>query len=306
MRPTLAQLEQTAQKIDHRRLGNWMARRVSRPLALRITWVVLPWGLSAHTATLLAWGTALGGAAALAWGTAVGLALGAVLLQLWYLLDHVDGQLARARGTASLDGVQLDYLMHHTIALVVPLGLGWGCWSRSAEPAWLLAGLGWGLGGLVLGLVNDTRHKAFVQRLKLIRGELRVVGGGGGRPAPASRMPSTPLGKIGWLGRKSLEPHVVVNVLSLLAVAVAIVDEGGWQAVELAVVAWAVVAPTLAIWTVGRAVRAGAAEQEFAAWFQPPSNGDVVFRDGWWVVEERMADTTPATTASSAPATGSS
>ena len=67
-------------------------------------------------------------------GLACGWIVAAGLLQLWYLLDHVDGQLARLRGTASLDGVQLDFLMHHTVNLLVPLGAvgDWPCvaWSR--------------------------------------------------------------------------------------------------------------------------------------------------------------------------------
>ncbi|MBN2295071.1 MAG: hypothetical protein JXM70_21765, partial [Pirellulales bacterium] len=93
-RPSLEELERICQKPDHRRLGNWMARRLSRPTALRVTWLIVPWGISANAATLLAWAVGMASAAAFAMGSPGWWLLAAALLQLWYLLDHVDGQLA--------------------------------------------------------------------------------------------------------------------------------------------------------------------------------------------------------------------
>jgi len=153
-----------------------MARRISRPLALRITRVVAPWGVTANTATLVAWGCGVAAAGAFGGGTVWGWLVGAGLLQAWYLLDHVDGQLARLRGTASLDGVQLDYLMHHTVNLLVPLGVGFGLFAAGAEPLWLVAGLVWGVSLLLITLQHDARYKAFVRRLKRVRGRLLVEG----------------------------------------------------------------------------------------------------------------------------------
>jgi len=195
-----------------------MARRVSRPAALRVTWLVAPWGVSANAATLSAWAAGMAAAAAFAWGTPGGWLLGAALLQLWYLLDHVDGQLARLRGTASLDGVQLDYLMHHTINLLVPLGVGAGLFVRSLQPAWFLAGLVWALGSLLITLHHDARYKAFAKRLKRLRGRLEVEGGGGARPGCQPPLPRRPGRLLVYLARKACEIHVVMNLLTVLAV----------------------------------------------------------------------------------------
>ncbi|HET6882831.1 MAG TPA: hypothetical protein VFI31_21870, partial [Pirellulales bacterium] len=108
--PTLAELEARCQKPNHRRTGNWMARRISRPLALRVTWLIAPTGVSAHAVTCIALAVALASGACFATGGVGACLLGTFLFQLWYLLDHVDGQIARWRGSASLDGIQLDYL----------------------------------------------------------------------------------------------------------------------------------------------------------------------------------------------------
>jgi phosphatidylglycerophosphate synthase len=291
---SFAELERRCQKPDHRRMGNWMARRVARPLALRVTRVVLPWGLSAHGATLAAWAMGVAAAMAFGWGSVGGWLLGAGLLQVWYLLDHVDGQIARFRGTASLDGVQLDYLMHHTLNLLVPLGVGWGLALRATEPLWTLAGLAWGLGALVLGLWNDTRYKAFTQRLKRVRGELRVIGGGGARPLPASGMPRDFWQQAAWFARKACEPQVTMNLLGALAIGQAVLGD---QALVIGRCWLAVMAPLavlVATITIARSIRRQAAEAEFAAWYQPPAGHDLVFEDGWWHIQPTETTVRPS------------
>ncbi len=267
-----------------------MARRITRPLALRVTRVVMPLGVSAHAATLAAWATAMGAAVSFGWGTVGSWLLGAALLQLWYLLDHVDGQLARYRGTESLDGAALDYLMHHTVNLLVPIGIGWGA-AVGGERRWLLAGLAWGVGLLLLGLVNDVRYKAFIKRLKRVDGQLRVIGGGGGRPGPPATMPRQPTAAAAWVARKTCETHVMMNLVGAAALLQGLLS--CWLPAEACLLigssylaTMAAVAPLLAAVTIWRSLSQGAAEREFAAWYQPPEGCHVVFEGGWWRVED--------------------
>jgi len=284
-RQNLTELERLCQKPDHRRIGNWMARRVTRPLALRVTWVVAPWGLSANLATLLAWACGVAAVVALAWGSPGGWLLGAVLLQLWYLLDHVDGQLARLHETASLDGVQIDYLMHHTMNLLVPLGLGHGAFVASSEPAWLWAGAVWGVAALVLTLHHDARYKSFIVRLKRIRGTLEVHGGGGDRPQPQPGIPRHPVRLAAWTARKLCEMHVVMNLVAVLAVAAWLSGDAGLRLGRGYVAVMAAVAAVVAIATIVRSQHNQAAEREFAAWYRVARGDQLVYRDGWWIVE---------------------
>ncbi|MHB1038115.1 MAG: CDP-alcohol phosphatidyltransferase family protein [Pirellulales bacterium] len=281
----LEELERRCQKLGHREIGSWMARRVSRPLALRITWVLAPWGISAHAATLAAWACGLGAATALGWGNALGWLLCSVLLQVWYLLDHVDGQLARLRGTESLDGVQLDYLMHHTINLLVPLGAGFGLFCRQLEPLWFLAGLIWGLALLMIGLMHDTRYKAFVQRLKRLRGRLEVVGGAASRPSPSPPMPRHPGRLAAWALHKACEMHVVMNGLTLVALGQVMLGDTQLVAGQLYLAAMGSAAALVAGLSVWRSARQQRAEQEFALWYRIPEGCTLVLEDGWWKVE---------------------
>ena len=286
-RPTLHELERICQKPDHRRLGNWMARRVSRPAALRVTWLVAPWGVSANAATLLAWAVGAAAAAAFAWATPNGWLTAAALLQLWYLLDHVDGQLARLHGTASLDGVALDYLMHHTINLLVPLGIGAGVFLHSSSPALFLAGLSWGLASLLIALRHDARYKAFAKRLKRVRGRLQVEGGGGGQPSRQPPLPRSPGRLAAYLAKKACEIHVVMNVLTLVALGQWIFSDAALWGARIYLAAMATLATAVAAWTILRSLRNQEAESEFAAWYGVPHGCELVFRDGWWHVEPR-------------------
>jgi len=283
---SIAELERRCQKPDHRRVGNWMARRITRPAALRMTRLAAPLGVTAHAATLGAWGVGLGAAAALAWGTPCGWLLGAAMLQLWYLLDHVDGQLARLRGTASLDGAQLDYLMHHTLNLLVPVGAGWGLFVARAEPLWAAAGLIWGVATMAITLRHDARYKAFVQRLKRLRGRLEVVGGGGARPAPQPPLPRNPVRLAARLGRKACEVHVVMNLAAAIAVVQLLTRDRGLLLAGIYLAAMAPLSAGVAAWDIVRSQRRLEAEHEFAAWYRVPAGKEMTFRDGWWITQD--------------------
>ena len=287
------------QKPDAHRIGNLYARRIVRPLALRITRVVLPWGVSAHGVTLAAWLVGLAAVGALAVGDVAGWLVAAGLLHLSYLLDHVDGQIARGTNTATLDGVELDYRMHHTLTLLVPTAAGYGLARLVEHDGWLLLGAMWALGCFLLGSEYDVRAKALFQRLKRVQGELRVIGGGGGRPAPAVLPRPTVAQVAAWTVRKLLEWHVTIQLVTLVALT-------GLMRGDVALPAQCVVgllgpmALIVASTRLVRQLRRAAAEREFAAWFEPPVEQTLVLREGWWIVEPIEAVHGPASIAAQA------
>jgi hypothetical protein len=205
-------------KPDSDRIGTWTARRLARPIALRITRVVLPTGISAHQTTLFAALAALAAACGLAHGTPGGWLCGAVLLEVWYVFDHVDGQLARWHRTASLDGTTLDYLMHHGVNLIVPQAIALGLVRLTGEPTWFVLGTAWSWGLVTAGLRHDARYKSFIQRLKSLDGELTVVGGGGGRRVPGAWPRPNIRDVASWCVQKVCEMHVLAHLLLVIAV----------------------------------------------------------------------------------------
>ena len=171
------------QKDRHREIGNWLARKFARPTAVYGCWLAIRLGLSAHQVTLAALCTSLAAAVAIGTGDRAWFVVGVVLVHLGFWLDRVDGQVARWRGTVSLDGVYFDYLMHHAANLVLGFALGYGLAVRSGEMLWAIAGFAIAVGWTLLSLHNDCRYKAFFQRLKGSSASYRVDGGAGAGPS---------------------------------------------------------------------------------------------------------------------------
>ncbi len=267
--PTLSELRATVQKRRHHEIGNWLARRIARPSAVYGTWIAIRLGVSAHQVTLAALTASLLGALAIGTGSRTGFILGVALAHLSFWLDHVDGQVARWRGTASLDGVYFDYVMHHVGNLALGFSLGFGLASRTLELGWTIAGFaiaaGWGL----LSLHNDCRYKAFFQRLKSTDGAFIVAGGSGGRPAPPASWPMRGVGRLSWPLYKVCEPHVILIMLTALAL-MAFVSPSLWlNCWHLGVFVMAMLAPLLGAARIARSVTRGSTEAEFARWFRP-------------------------------------
>jgi hypothetical protein len=219
--------------------------------------------------TLLALLAGLAGPLAIGTGTRAGFVAGVALLHLAFWLDRVDGQVARWRGTAGLDGVYLDYLMHHAASLALGFALGYGLAARTGDPRWSVAGFAIALGWAGLSLHNDCRYKAFFQRLKRETRTYRVDGGSGGRPSPPAPWPRRGLAALTWPAYKACEPHIVLLGLSALA-ALVIAAPAAWVVLwRAAALGMAALAPALAFARAARSVRRGSSEEEFAHWFRP-------------------------------------
>jgi phosphatidylglycerophosphate synthase len=268
-RPTVSELRAKAQKHRHREIGNWLARRVARPSAIYGSWLAIRLGLSAHQVTLAALASSLAGALLIGTGDRVFFVLGSVLLHLGFWLDHVDGQVARWRGTASLDGTYFDYLMHHAANLSLGFALGYGLAVRSGDPRWTIAGFAIAVGWSLLSLHNECRYKAFFQRLKSATGSYRVDGGAGGRPAPPAPWPRRGRSAFTWPAFKACEIHVVLLGLAVLALAAALVP-GLWMLLwRGGVLILAVLTPVLGMARACRSIANATVETEYSQWFKP-------------------------------------
>jgi hypothetical protein len=88
-----------------------------------------------------------------------GLLLAVLVIQLSYVLDCVDGQLARLRGTSTPVGAHLDFLMDELKAFLLVAASAVRLWREQGAPFWLLEGLG----GLV-AVASAISLTTFVRR----------------------------------------------------------------------------------------------------------------------------------------------
>jgi phosphatidylglycerophosphate synthase len=96
-------------------------------------------GITPNQVTTVSMAIGIAAAAAFASGSRAGLVAGAVLLQLAFTADCVDGQLARYTLTFTSFGAWLDSVFDRAKEYVVYAGLAIGS-SAMGDPVWLLAG----------------------------------------------------------------------------------------------------------------------------------------------------------------------
>ena len=176
-------------------------RFVARPLAAVLVVPLARTSITPNQVTFATLPVFLAGAALLAllpsWGALIG---GAAIIELSYVLDCADGQLARLKGTSSPVGAHLDFLMDELKAFALVAAIAIRLWLPARDPRWLLEGLA-GLATVAAAISLTT----FVRRPEYAAATGAVVSHGTGdygegfeQKAPARR---SPLALVEALGR---------------------------------------------------------------------------------------------------------
>ena len=117
-------------------------RFVARPLAAVLLVPLARTRVTPNQVTLATLVVFAAGAAMLALRPERGALVGAAaILELSYVLDCVDGQLARWKGTSSPVGAHLDFLMDEIKAFVLVAAVALRLWRGTRADAWLVEGL---------------------------------------------------------------------------------------------------------------------------------------------------------------------
>jgi phosphatidylglycerophosphate synthase len=217
-RPSIAELRAVAQPpglLGRRSAEHWAGRLYMRRISLYATRWLVGTRVTPNTLTVLMIVAGVLAAAVLAVPGVVTAIVAALLIQLYLLLDCVDGEVARWKRVSSAAGVYLDRLGHHVSEAAIVLGLGV---RAGGGPT---AGLSW---WLVLGAVG-----ALLVVLGKLESDLVVVArAGAGLPHEAEGDPRSSIGSVRRLRRlfDLLPVHRLVGAieLTLLAVAAAVLD----------------------------------------------------------------------------------
>jgi hypothetical protein len=130
---------------DPRDFRSAYARPV-RKLSIRFTWLLLHTRMSANQVTVLAIGVGVAGAMLLAWSDFWPLLIGVGLLQLSFVLDFSDGEVARyqaetGRTTTNAGGAFLDWIGHYYVPATMIAALAYGAFTVNGHDWLLLAAL---------------------------------------------------------------------------------------------------------------------------------------------------------------------
>ena len=217
--PSIKELGPLCQKPNYKQVGNWYVRHFLRDAALPVTWLLLHTEVTANQVTLVSLFIGMAGAGFLCGLSPVHFLTGALLLQVWYFLDHVDGQIARFRKTACLSGRFFDFLTHHVIHAFIFFMLGFYAFRLTGSGIVLFWGYFTSLFMAAFNLIHDTKYKTFFEALQKTGGVIKKVEGhdpkikaGGEAGQGAGR-------KLFSSAHKLIEIHVVMNLLTAGAIA---------------------------------------------------------------------------------------
>jgi phosphatidylglycerophosphate synthase len=177
-------------------------RWVARPLAAVLIVPLARTRITPNQITLATLPVFLAGAALCAFGLGYGaLVAGAAVIELSYVLDCADGQLARLKGTSSPAGAHLDFLMDELKAFSLVAAVALRLWGEAHEARWLVEGLA--ALAVVAGAISLT---TFMRRPEYAKATGAAVSQGTGDygegfEAPAPPRPLTPLALVEAIGR---------------------------------------------------------------------------------------------------------
>ncbi len=212
---SLKELSRICQKPNYKTVGNWMVRHILRDAALPMTWLLLHTPVTANQVTLVALIIGLAGNAMLSGGSTGLFLSGVICLQLWYYLDHVDGQIARYRKTSSLTGRFLDFLMHHLVHACIYFPWGWHIWQVEANSAFLVAGFMLSVLTFTFNMLPDIGYKAMFEKIVMSpQCEWRKCS----MKEKKNYLPNKSFArKVFSFLHKSVEMHVLMNLLTVAA-----------------------------------------------------------------------------------------
>ncbi len=130
---------------------------------------------------------------------AMGFLFTVLLIQLAYVLDCVDGQLARIKHMTSEAGAYLDFLIDEIKAVLMMGGIGAHLWLRYDEPLYLIVGI---LGGALVSIA--TSLTTFVRRPEYTGVDIKP----GESARRAAEKPPGGLGTLIWLVKRVMSYFV--------------------------------------------------------------------------------------------------
>lgn len=215
---SLKELNKICQKPRYKEVGNWMVRHFTRDAALPITWLLLHTSVTADQITLLSLIIAIGGALCMGLSGAPMFFLGAILLQAWYLLDHVDGQIARYRHTACMTGRFFDYIAHHIVHGIIPFSLGFYCYRLYPSPLVLVGGFTASVSIIVFNLLQDAKYKTFFEFFAQAKKTVVMDAADCHDEPKQNNNPNPRLKKLFSWCHKLCEIHVLMNALTACSI----------------------------------------------------------------------------------------
>lgn len=152
---SISQLREICQK-PRLWADTWQGRYICRPVSIYITSLFLRMGFSPDAATFSFLACGILGSLLLISSNRVAFFAGTLFLQLSYILDHVDGEIARYRKQTSLTGIYLDKISHYILHPFIFLCMGLSIYNYRHDFMLFMASLLAGYSILMISISTDA------------------------------------------------------------------------------------------------------------------------------------------------------
>jgi phosphatidylglycerophosphate synthase len=142
------------------------AKLICRPISIYITILLLKLGVSANTATFIFLLIGLVASFLFLYYSPLIYFIGALLLQFWYIFDHIDGEIARYTNTTSKTGGYFDQLVHYVVHPLIFISIGLGLYKSLGNILAVIAGIYAGLSMVYIILTSDLKDTDLTEKEK--------------------------------------------------------------------------------------------------------------------------------------------
>lgn len=175
---SIKELKVICQTTAQKDISNVYMRYICRPISLRITRLLIPTEATPDQVSFAMIITGIISSLVFLIAHPISFLLGALLLQLWYILDCVDGELARYRSystnkeviqdkaSLAMTGAYWDYLNHYIVHGLVPLTIAYGLFLKTQNPSWMLVGFAASIFQVLLLAIHDTKCRAYLCKIR--------------------------------------------------------------------------------------------------------------------------------------------
>lgn len=140
------------------------ARYVTHTFSTLLIWLIQNLSISPNMITFMSLAVALTAILFFIDMTPVSVLIGALLIEIYYILDAVDGQWARLKNTKSLTGAFFDYLVNYAIQPPLLFAISWGIFLQTKIIWFVLFGFIAAFSTLWVILMWDLRASILLAR----------------------------------------------------------------------------------------------------------------------------------------------
>lgn len=149
------------------------ARFVTHQISIRIVNLIKDSRFTPNQVTVFAYLLAVLACVCFALGNRICFFAGALLFELFYVFDAVDGQLARYKKLSSMTGAWFDFIGNYIVHPFMFLCIGFGAYRFTYNSAAIVFGACAGISTAILYALSDTKASVFLKNINALKNNIQ-------------------------------------------------------------------------------------------------------------------------------------